>query len=123
VEQVVVERHGIPSGPACSWRKMSVQLQTRGYERLGAASACCERYRSIGVWDRDVLEGDDDPTNQVQQLGALVAGELENLKVAPLRPALASSDLTRWDVLQAGWPLWRRGMRYGQRRGTPGVTA
>jgi hypothetical protein len=29
----------------------------------------------------------------------------------------------RWDVLQAGWPLWRPGMRYGQRRGTPGVTA
>jgi hypothetical protein len=43
--------------------------------------------------------------------------------VDDLRPALASSDLTRWDVLQAGWPLWRRGMRYGQRRGTPGVTA
>ncbi len=70
-----------------------------------------------------MLEGDNDPTNQVQQLGALVAGELENLRVAPLRPALASSDLTRWDVLQAGWPLWRPGMRYGQRRATPGVTA
>jgi hypothetical protein len=40
---------------------------------------------------RDVLEGDNDPTNQVQQLRALVAGELENLKVAlsgrPLLPA------------------------------------
>jgi hypothetical protein len=46
--------------------------------------------------------GRSPPTKQVQQLGALVAGELENLKVAPLSPALASSDLTRWDVLQAG---------------------
>jgi hypothetical protein len=40
---------------------------------------------------RDVLEGDNDPTNQVQQLGALVAGELESLRVAlsgrPLLPA------------------------------------
>jgi len=49
---------------------------TRGYERLGAAPACCERYRSIGVWDGEMK------FLNVEQLGALVGGRLENLKVA-----------------------------------------
>jgi hypothetical protein len=130
VGQVVGERRCIPSGPACSWRKKSGQRETGGYEGLGAASACYERYRSIGVWDGK-------PVWTISaKMSAISAGSSKDACVLILSPSREMKFLNVDDARDERpgedyWRMrdyynvaaWRPGMRYGQRRGTPGVTA